>query len=74
MLLSTGHPADTKSIEVLIFNTNSDLNIYKEMWRSETADEPAPTSSCCDPAKPNIFKGTKKLPDVDFNHWTGEST
>ncbi|EPS29032.1 hypothetical protein PDE_03978 [Penicillium oxalicum 114-2] len=60
--------------EVLIFNTNSDLNIYKEMWRSETADEPAPTSSCCDPAKPNIFKGTKKLPDVDFNHWTGEST
>lgn len=74
MILSTGPPADTKSIDVLILNNNSDLNVYKEMWRSEKAAGPAPTSSCCDPAKPNIFKETKELPDVDFNLWTGEST
>lgn len=69
-----GTPADAKSIDVLILNSNSDLNIYKEMWGSEKADGPAPTSSCCDPAKPNTSTETKELADVDFNLWTGELT
>jgi hypothetical protein len=56
---------------VLIINTNSDLNLYKEMSLNEDADKAPSKSSCCSTATTES-KGTKGLSDVDFNHWTGE--
>jgi Methylase involved in ubiquinone/menaquinone biosynthesis len=57
-------------IDTMILCTNTDLNIYKEMWKSEKADAPGPTGSCCDPM--NHSTEIQDLPDVDFNLWTGK--
>ncbi|CEO58615.1 hypothetical protein PMG11_03326 [Penicillium brasilianum] len=57
--------------DVLILNTNSDLNLYKEMGQKEDAHDTPATSSCCGTAAANESKGTYKLTDVDFNLWTG---
>ncbi|KAI2726480.1 hypothetical protein CBS147354_4195 [Penicillium roqueforti] len=58
--------------DAVILNTNADLNVYKEMWKSEGANRPAPTSSCCDPMNRSTSREIHNLPDVDFNIWTGE--
>ncbi|KAJ6027208.1 hypothetical protein N7460_012025 [Penicillium canescens] len=56
--------------DALILDTNSDLNIYKEMWQSEKVNESGPTSSCCDTRRSRPA-GEMKMADVDFNLWTG---
>ncbi|KAJ5707763.1 Arsenite methyltransferase [Penicillium malachiteum] len=59
--------------DVLIMDTNSDLNIYKETLIDSTPDTSSPPTgiSCCSSAKPTST--AKELPDVDFNRWTGKS-
>ena len=54
---------------MLILNTNSDLNLYKEMGQKADADD---ANSCCGNAAANESKAINKLTDVDFNLWTGE--
>ncbi|KAJ5621763.1 hypothetical protein N7528_006546 [Penicillium herquei] len=56
--------------DVFIMNTNSDLNIYKEILLDKPPDTSSPATgiSCCSSAKSAT---SKELPDVDFNHWTG---
>ncbi|KAJ5260661.1 hypothetical protein N7524_008685 [Penicillium chrysogenum] len=56
--------------DILILNTNSDLNLYKEMDESENANGSGPTSPCCDATEPRTTGETKKIPGVDFNLWT----
>ncbi|OGE55947.1 hypothetical protein PENARI_c003G04032 [Penicillium arizonense] len=56
--------------DAVILNTNADLNVYKEKWKSERANRPAPTSSCCDPMNRSTSREIHNLPDVDFNIWT----
>ncbi|KAJ5343477.1 hypothetical protein N7541_008023 [Penicillium brevicompactum] len=58
--------------DAVILNTDANLNIYKEMCKSEGANGPAPTGSCCDPMNSSTSRGIYSLPDVDFNTWTGE--
>ncbi len=59
--------------DILIVNTNSDLNMYKEMWQKENAEPTPVKSSCCGTATSlNDIKEAEGLPDVDFNLWTGE--
>ncbi|KAJ5473348.1 hypothetical protein N7475_002914 [Penicillium sp. IBT 31633x] len=58
--------------DILILNTNSDLNLYKEMHESENANGSGPTSPCCDATESRTTGETKKIPGVDFNLWTGE--
>ncbi|KAJ5358683.1 uncharacterized protein N7496_011096 [Penicillium cataractarum] len=58
--------------DVLILNTNSDLNLYKEMGQKEDAEDAPSKSSCCGNAATNESKVTNMLADVDFNLWTGE--
>ncbi|KAJ5625049.1 hypothetical protein N7510_001358 [Penicillium lagena] len=58
----------------LILNTNSDLNIYKDMWQTEKANNSGSTGSCCDSGRLSSSMETEELPDVDFNFWTGEIT
>lgn len=57
----------------MILDTNSDLNLYKEMWQNEKVNESDPTSSCCDMTRSRMV-GEMKMADVDFNLWTGEFT
>lgn len=59
-------------IDAVILNTNADLNVYKEMWKSERTDGPPPTGSCCDPMNRSTSRQLYNLPDMDFNIWTGE--
>ncbi|KAJ5797119.1 uncharacterized protein N7518_005659 [Penicillium psychrosexuale] len=57
--------------DILILNTNSDLNLYKEMCESENANGSGHTSSYCDATESRATGEMKKIPDVDFNLWTG---
>ncbi|KAJ6016015.1 hypothetical protein N7540_010606, partial [Penicillium herquei] len=56
--------------DVLIMNTNSDLNIYKEIMLDKSPDTSSPAISCCSSAN---LSTSKELQDVDFNRWTGKS-
>ncbi|KAJ5306231.1 hypothetical protein PENANT_c077G01497 [Penicillium antarcticum] len=55
--------------DTLILDTNSDLNLYKEMWQGEQVSESAASGSCCN-TKSRPSQKTK-MSDVDFNFWTG---
>lgn len=70
-LLRCSH-ANLSGKDVLIVNTNSDLNMYKEMWQKEDGNEVPPKSSCCGTTAITEPREDKGLPDVDFNIWTGE--
>jgi arsenite methyltransferase len=59
-------------IDAVILNTNADLNIYKEMRKSEKANAPGPAGSCCDPMNRSTSRKVHNRPNVDFNLWTGE--
>ncbi|CAG8395743.1 unnamed protein product [Penicillium salamii] len=58
--------------DILILNTNSDLNLYKEMGGSQNANESSLTSSCCGATESRTTGDIKKIPGVDFNIWTGK--
>jgi arsenite methyltransferase len=64
--------ANPSGKDVLIVNTNSDLNMYKEMWQKEDGNEAPPQSSCCGSTTVTEPREVNGLPDVDFNVWTGE--
>lgn len=59
---------------MLILNTNSDLNLYKETWQAEKPSGCSTGRTCCAVDEPNTTGEQNKLPDIDFNHWTGELT
>lgn len=60
-------------IDLLILDTHGDLNLYKEIWKRQEANELAPTGSCCDSIEPSTSGSRiEELPNVDFNLWAGE--
>ncbi|KAK9350328.1 S-adenosyl-L-methionine-dependent methyltransferase [Lipomyces doorenjongii] len=62
-------PADCNLQGVAILNTNSDLNLYKELWQAEKNDSEVSSASCCG-SHPGQLQGRAKSM-FDFNEWAG---
>ncbi|KAJ5659619.1 UbiE/COQ5 family methyltransferase [Penicillium longicatenatum] len=57
--------------DVLILDTQGDLNLYKGIWQREEGNGIGSTGSCCNRVEPST--SAKQLSEVDFNFWAGES-
>ncbi|KAK9491040.1 S-adenosyl-L-methionine-dependent methyltransferase [Lipomyces doorenjongii] len=54
---------------VTILNTNSDLNLYKELWRAEKNDSEVSSASCCGSHTEQLQGRANSM--FDFNEWAG---
>ncbi|RAL17406.1 putative UbiE/COQ5 family methyltransferase [Aspergillus homomorphus CBS 101889] len=60
--------------DIVIVNTNNDLNIYKELYQGQETQGLGPRGSCCDPTMQGATGQSKATVNVDFNYWTGSFT
>ncbi|KAK9482806.1 S-adenosyl-L-methionine-dependent methyltransferase [Lipomyces starkeyi] len=60
---------DAGFLDISILNTNSDLNLYKELSQAEKNDSEVSSPSCCGSHTGELQGRAKSM--VDFNEWAG---
>jgi arsenite methyltransferase len=69
----------SQDIDILIVDTNSDLNVYVDMAKDDSKSRDEPASCCVSSASacgPSKLKGNStlelNLSDIDINEWVGK--
>ncbi|KAK9371752.1 S-adenosyl-L-methionine-dependent methyltransferase [Lipomyces chichibuensis] len=60
---------DAGFLVVSVLNTNSDLNLYKNLWQAEKNDSEVSSASCCRSHTGELQGRAKSM--FDFNEWAG---